>query len=187
MVDNERVELPYDWRVIADKLDIKGYDRTLLACHFDGIYNLYNVLAMVDTGMTTDWHKVTDKTRSSRYRIHQGKLEYTRCNGKVIAPKVRKRSKNDTKHRNYYLVLGTSYMHRLAAQTVYNELGINVDGYKVHHRLIDETATIKGNSLGYLVVLTDEEHSRLHYLLNAIIDYVEDYISGQINLFDIVD
>lgn len=187
MVDNERVELPYDWRVIADKLDIKGYDRTLLACHFDGIYNLYNVMLMIDTGMTTDWLKVTDKARSSRYRIDKGRLVYTRCNGKMVAPRVRKRSKNDTKHRNYYLVLGTSYMHRLAAQAVYSELGIDVGKFKVHHRLIDETATIKGNSLEYLCVLTDGEHTRLHQLLNYIIEYVRNYISGQIDLFDVVD
>lgn len=186
MIDNQRVELPYEWHVIADKLGIKGYDKTLLSIHFDGAGSLYNELRATGN-MTTDWLKVTDNARSSKYRLYRGKLEYIKSSGKALKAHVRERAKSDTKHRNYYLTYSHYYMHRLMAQAVYDKIGKSVDGLKIHHRLIDETATLKGNSLGYLVVLTDEEHSRLHYLLNAIIDYVEDYISGQINLFDIVD
>lgn len=183
MVDNQRVELPYEWHVIADKLGIKGYDRTLLAIHFDGVANLDSELR--ETGsMSTEWLKVSDSARSSKYRLYRGKLQYVKCNNKALKPRVRERAKSDSKHRNYYLAYSHYYIHRLVAQAVYSKIGKSVDGLKIHHRLIDETATIKGNSLGYLVVLTDEEHSRLHYLLNIIIKYVRDYISGQTNLFD---
>lgn len=68
--------------------------------------------------------------------------------------------------------------------TVYNELNKSLDGLEVHHRLMDATATIQGNSIQYLAVLTYEEHDRLHYLLRLITDYVSDIISGQVNLFD---
>lgn len=181
------MELPYEWQVIADKLELKGYDRTLLSIHFDGIASLYNELKSVDSGMTTAWLKITDKPRSSKVRLYQGKLEYVKSNGKALKPRLHIRSKNDTKHRNSYIAYSHYYMHRLTAMTVYNELSKSLDGLVIHHRLMDETATIQGNSLPYLVVLDDEEHTRLHKLLNMIIDYVRDYISGQINLFDMID
>lgn len=183
MIDNQRVELPYEWHVIADKLGIKGYDRTLLSIHFDGVASLYNELRATGN-MSTEWLKVSDGARSSKYRLYRGKLQYVRSNGKALKPRVRERAKSDSKHRNYYLTYSHYYLHRLMAQAVYSKTGKSIDGFKIHHRLIDETATSKGNSLGYLVVLTDEEHSRLHYLLRLIIDYVSDYISGQMNLFD---
>lgn len=172
--------------MIADKLELKGYDRTLLSIHFDGAGSLYNVMRATGS-MMTDWFKVTDGARSSRYRLYRGKLQYITSNGKALKAHVRERAKSDSKHRNYYLTYSHYYMHRLMAQAVYDKIGKSIDGLKIHHRLIDETATIKGNSLGYLVVLDDEDHNRLHKLLNMIIDYVRDYISGQINLFDIVD
>lgn len=184
MIDNQRVQLPTTWQGIADKLGIQGYDRTLLSIHFDGVASLYNDLKSVDTGMTTTWLKLTDKPRASKVRLNHGKLEYVKCNGKALKPRVRIRSKNDSKHRNSYIAYSHYYMHRLTAMVVYNELDKSLDGLEVHHRLMDATATIQGNSIQYLTVLTHEEHDRLHYLLRLISDYVSDIISGQINLLD---
>lgn len=176
--------MPYSWQVIADKLGITGYDKTLLSIHFDGVASLYNELKSVDSGMTTAWLKVTDKQRSSKVRLNHGKLEYIKSNGKALKPRLHIRSKNDTKHRNSYITYSHYYMHRLTAMVAYNELNKSLDGLVIHHRLMDETATIQGNSLGYLVVLTEDEHYRLHYLLRLISDYVSDMLSGQVNLFD---
>lgn len=53
------------------------------------------------------------------------------------------------------------------AQAVYSKTGKSVNGFKIHHRLIDETATAKGNSLGYLVVLTNEKFNK-----NSTLDMV---------------
>lgn len=172
------------WQGIADKLGIQGYDRTLLSIHFDGVASLYSELKSVDTGMTTAWLKLTDKPRTSKVRLKHGKLEYAKCNGKALKPRVRIRSKNDSKHRNSYIAYSHYYMHRLTAMVVYNELNKSLDGLVIHHRLIDETATIQGNSIQYLAVLTEDEHYRLHYLLRLISDYVSDVVSGQVNLFD---
>ena len=184
MIDNQRVQLPTTWQGIADKLGIQGYDRTLLSIHFDGVASLYSELKSVDTGMTTTWLKLTDKPRTSKVRLNHGKLEYVKCNGKALKPRVRIRSKNDSKHRNSYIAYSHYYMHRLTAMAVYNELDKSLDGLEVHHRLMDATATIQGNSIQYLTVLTYEEHDRLHYLLRLITDYVSDMITGQVNLLD---
>ena len=146
--------------------------------------SLYNELKSVDTDMTTAWLKLTDKPRASKVRLYHGKLEYVKCNNKALKPRVRIRSKNDSKHRNSYIAYSHYYMHRLTAMTVYNELDKSLDGLEVHHRLMDATATIQGNSIYYLAVLTYEEHDRLHYLLRLITDYVSDMITGQVNLFD---
>lgn len=184
MIDNQRVQLPTTWQGIADKLGIQGYDRTLLSIHFDGVASLYNELKSVDTDMTTAWLKLTDKPRASKVRLNHGKLEYVKCNGRALKPRIRIRSKNDSKHRNSYIAYSHYYMHRLTAMAVYNELNKSLDGLVIHHRLIDETATIQGNSIHYLAVLTEDEHYRLHYLLRLISDYVSDVVSGQVNLFD---
>lgn len=183
MINNERVQLPTTWQGIADKLGIQGYDRTLLSIHFDGVASLYNELRATES-MTTAWLKLTDKPRASKVRLNHGKLEYVKCNGRALKPRVRIRSKNDSKHRNSYIAYSHYYMHRLTAMTVYNELDKSLDGLEVHHRLMDATATIQGNSIQYLTVLTYEEHDRLHYLLRLITDYVSDMITGQVNLFD---
>lgn len=172
------------WQGIADKLGIQGYNRTLLSIHFDGVASLYSELKSVDTGMTTAWLKLTDKPRTSKVRLNRGKLEYVKCNGKALKPRVRIRSKNDSKHRNSYIAYSHYYMHRLTAMAVYNELDKSLDGLVIHHRLIDETATIQGNSIQYLTVLTEDEHYRLHHLLRLITDYVSDMITGQVNLSD---
>lgn len=184
MIDNQRVQLPTTWQGIADKLGIQGYDRTLLSIHFDGVASLYNELKSVDSNISTAWLKLTDKPRTSKVRLNNGKLEYVKCNGRALKPKVRIRSKNDSKHRNSYIAYSHYYMHRLTAMVAYNELNKSLDGLEVHHRLLDATATIQGNSIQYLTVLTYEEHDRLHYLLRLITDYVSDIISGQVNLLD---
>ena len=145
---------------------------------------MYNELKSVNSDISTAWLKLTDKPRTSKVRLNKGKLEYVKCNGRALKPKVRIRSKNDSKHRNSYIAYSHYYMHRLTAMTVYNELNKSLDGLEVHHRLMDATATIQGNSIHYLAVLTYEEHDRLHYLLRLITDYVSDIISGQVNLFD---
>lgn len=55
----------------------------------------------------------------------------------------------------------------------------DLKGLEIHHRLIDETATEKGNQLCNLVLLSKSEHTRLHNLLNKISDYVA---SGAVQL-----
>ncbi|MBC6925043.1 hypothetical protein [Ligilactobacillus salivarius] len=156
----------------------------MLSIHFDGVASLYSELKSVNTDISTAWLKLTDKPRTSKVRLNNGKLEYVKCNGKALKPRVRIRSKNDSKHRNSYIAYSHYYMHRLTAMVAYNELNKSLDGLEVHHRLMDATATIQGNSIQYLAVLTYEEHDRLHYLLRLITDYVSDIISGQVNLLD---
>lgn len=88
--------------------------------------------------------------------------------------KVMLRAKSDNR-RNMYLHIGQNhYLHRVVAQTVYNELNKSFDGFyndfdmEIHHRLIGETGTIQGNQLQNLTVLTDKDHKRLHKLLHDI-------------------
>ena len=97
---------------------------------------------------------------------------------KTLKAKIHARSKHD-KHKNNYLSVGCDYVHRLKAKAVLAAIGKNLNGsYKIHHRLIDETATAKGNSLQYLVVMTDKDHNRLHYLLKIIAAYVQGSIEN---------
>ena len=76
------------------------------------------------------------------------------------------RAKSD-KHSNTYLVIRQNhYLHKVTAQLVCNELNKSLNGLEIHHRLIDETGTVKGNQLQNLTVLTDTDHKRLHKLLH---------------------
>lgn len=127
---------------------------------------------------STDWIKLTKDKRSSKIRLKNGKLIYKTYYDKELKAKIHARSKHD-KHRNNYLSVGSDYVHRLKAKAVYTAIGRNLDGsFKIHHRLIDETATAKGNSLQYLVVLSDKDHTRLHYLLKIIAAYVQGSIGN---------
>lgn len=49
---------------------------------------------------------------------------------------------------------------------------MNFRGLVVHHRLIDKTSTIQGNSLDNLVVMNELDHAALHKALDKIGDYV---------------
>ena len=128
---------------------------------------------------STDWIKIDNKSKkSSRIRLKNGKLIYKTFYDKQLKPYLHARSKHD-KHRNNYLYIGSDYVHRLKAKAVLAALGRNLDGsFKIHHRLIDETATVKGNSLPYLVVMTDKDHNRLHSLLKLLAAYVQGSIKG---------
>lgn len=127
---------------------------------------------------STNWIKLTKDKRSSKIRLKNGKLIYKTYYDKQLKAKIHARSRND-KHRNNYLSVGCDYVHRLKAKAVYAAIGRNLDGsYKIHHRLIDETATVKGNSLQYLVVMTDKDHTRLHSLLKLLAAYVQGSIES---------
>ena len=133
---------------------------------------------------STDWIKIDNKSKkSSRIRLKNGKLIYRTFYDKQLKPYLHARSKRD-KHRNNYLYIGSDYVHRLKAKAVLAALGRNLDGsYKIHHRLIDETATVKGNSLQYLVILSDKDHTRLHYLLKIMAAFIQGNITSyQLNL-----
>ena len=133
---------------------------------------------------STDWIKIDNKSKkSSRIRLKNGKLIYETFYDKQLKPYLHARSKHD-KHRNNYLYIGSDYVHRLKAKAVLAALGRNLDGsYKIHHRLIDETATVKGNSLQYLVILSDKDHTRLHYLLKIMAAFIQGNITSyQLNL-----
>ncbi|MBE7388264.1 hypothetical protein [Ligilactobacillus salivarius] len=132
---------------------------------------------------STDWIKLTKDKRSSKIKLKNGKLIYKTYYDKELKAKIHARSRND-KHKNNYLSVGSDYVHRLKAKAVCAAIGRSLDGsYKIHHRLIDETATVKGNSLQYLVVLSDKDHTRLHYLLKLLAAYVQGSIeSYQLNL-----
>lgn len=149
-----------------------GYDLTLLACHFDGISSLESDLSNANKDLTTDWIKLSNSKRSSKYKLDHGSIKYVTSVGKEIKATVKARSKHD-KHNNYYLSYGNHYVHRLAAKAVMQVTNDTRDikRLEIHHRLIDETATEKGNQLCNLVLLTKSEHTRLHYLLNKISDY----------------
>lgn len=133
---------------------------------------------------STDWIKIDNKSKkSSRIRLKNGKLIYKTFYDKQLKPYLHARSKHD-KHRNNYLYIGSDYVHRLKARAVYAALGKQLKGgCKIHHRLVDETATEKGNSLPYLVVLSDKDHTRLHYLLKIMAAFIQGNITSyQLNL-----
>lgn len=129
--------------------------------------------------LSTDWIKLDDKSKkSSKIRLKNGKLIYKTFYDKQLKPYLHARSKYD-KHRNNYLYIGSDYVHRLKAKAVLAAIGRSLDGsFKIHHRLIDETATAKGNSLPYLIVMTDKDHNRLHSLLKLLAAYVQGSIKG---------
>lgn len=180
IVDHERVQLERSWKETAKELGIKGYDLTLLACHFDGISSLESSLSNVSKDLSTNWIKLSNTSWSSKYKLDHGSIKYVTSVGKEIKATVKARSKHD-KHNNYYLAYGSHYVHRLAAKAVMQATNDTRDlkGLEIHHRLIDETATEKGNQLCNLVLLSKSEHTRLHYLLNKISDYVA---SGAVQL-----
>lgn len=180
LIDNERVELPTAWQNIANRMELCLYDRLLLAIHFDGIDSLYQELMRKDKTLCTEWIKTKAKKYPSKYRINQGKLEYRRHSGTKLQPYIKGRAWND-KHINMYLCIGKEYVHRMTAQAVRDIKKLPKE-LRVHHRLIDETATLKGNSLPYLTVMTEKEHDRLHYLLREMAQYVKGNYIQQIEL-----
>ena len=129
-------------------------------------------------GCSTDWIKLNNGKRSSKIKLKNGKLIYKTHYDKQLKAKIHVRSRHD-KHRNNYLSVGCDYVHRLKAKAVYAAIGKDLkNGCKIHHRLIDETATAKGNSLPYLVVLSDKDHTRLHYLLKIMAAFIRGNITS---------
>lgn len=127
---------------------------------------------------STDWIKLNSGKRSSKIKLQNGKLIYKTHYNKPLKAKIHVRSKHD-KHKNNYLSVGSDYVHRLKARAVYAALGKQLKGgCKIHHRLVDETATEKGNSLPYLVVLSDKDHTRLHYLLKIMAAFIQGNITS---------
>lgn len=167
-----------NWQAIAKGLGLSKHDIKLLDQHFNGTNSLYQVMIESKSCSSTDWIKLTKDKRSSKIRLKNGKLIYKTYYDKELKAKIHARSRND-KHKNSYLSVGSDYVHRLKAKAVYAAIGRNLDGsFKIHHRLIDETATVKGNSLQYLVVLSDKDHTRLHYLLKIIAAYIQGSIEN---------
>lgn len=146
--------------------------------HFDGSNSLYQKIMEKTNGCSTDWIKLNSGKRSSKIKLKNGKLIYKTHYDKPLKAKIHVRSKHD-KHKNNYLSVGSDYVHRLKAKAVYAAIGKDLkNGCKIHHRLIDETATEKGNSLPYLVVLSDKDHSRLHYLLKIMAAFIQGSIGN---------
>lgn len=167
-----------NWQAIAAALGLSKHDIRLLDQHFNGTNSLYQLMIESKSCSSTDWLKLTNDKRSSKIKLKNGKLIYKTYYDKELKAKIHARSKHD-KHKNNYLSVGCDYVHRLKAKAVYAAIGRNLDGsYKIHHRLIDETATVKGNSLQYLVVLSDKDHTRLHSLLKLLAAYVQGSIKG---------
>lgn len=168
-----------NWQDIAKGLGLSKHDIKLLDQHFNGTNSLYQLMIESKSCCSTDWIKVDNKSKkSSKIKLKNGKLLYETWYKKPLKAKIHARSKND-KHKNNYLSVGSDYVHRLKAKAVLAAIGKNLNGsYKIHHRLIDETATAKGNSLPYLVVMTDKDHTRLHYLLKLLAAYVQGSIEN---------
>ena len=167
-----------NWQAIAKTIGLSKKDIKLLDQHFNGTNSLYQLMIESKSCSSTDWINLTSDKRSSKIRLKNGKLIYKTHYDKELKAKIHARSKHD-KHRNNYLSVGSDYVHRLKAKAVYTAIGRNLDGsFKIHHRLIDETATAKGNSLPYLVVMTDKDHTRLHYLLKLLAAYVQGSIEN---------
>ena len=171
VIGGERVQLPTEWQNIANDMELCLYDRLLLAIHFDGLDSLYQELMRKDKALSTEWIKTKAKKYPSKYRIYKGKLEYRRHSGTKLQPYIKGRAWND-KHINTYLCISKDYVHRYMAQAVRGVKKLPKE-LRVHHRLLDETATLKGNSLPYLTVMTEKEHDRLHYLLKEIAQYIK--------------
>lgn len=173
VVGSNRIELPRKWREIAEELEFTDYQKILLGMHFGGSNTLESELEYYSKDLTTDWFNLSDDPRCSKARLYHGKVQYKTYKGEYLKPHIKQRSNNDN-HRNVYLSYGHIYLHRLKAWLVYQTIGADMDlkGLVVHHRLTDETATIQGNSLDNLVVLTEFEHELLHKLLDKIGDYV---------------
>lgn len=173
VVGSNRIELPRKWREIAEELEFTDYQKILLGMHFGGANTLESELEYYSEDLNTDWFNLSDDPRSSKARLYHGKAQYKTYKGEYLKPRIKQRSINDN-HKNMYLSYGTTYLHRLKAWLVYQTIGADMDlkGLVVHHRLTDETATIQGNSLENLVVLTEFEHELLHKLLDKIGDYV---------------
>lgn len=167
-----------NWQAIAKTIGLSKHDIKLLDQHFNGTNSLYQLMIESKSCCSTEWLKLTNDKRSSKIRLKNGKLIYKTYYDKELKAKIHARSKHD-KHRNNYLSVGCDYVHRLKAKAVYAAIGRNLDGsFKIHHRLIDETATVKGNSLQYLVVMTDKDHTRLHSLLKLLAAYVQGSIES---------
>ena len=160
------------WREIAADLGYKGDDMTLLSKHFEGESTLLKDLSKVSKDLTTNWHKIKDHAKSSMVRIYRGKVQYKTYQGKYIKPHVKIRSSKD-KHINCYLVFGKAiYLHKAAAYAIAKEQGFGgfYSDFDLvsHHRLIGESATLAGNQLEKLVLMTVKDHSRLHAILKNI-------------------
>lgn len=174
VVGSNRIELPRNWREIANELEFTDYEKTLLSMHFVGSNTLESELEYYSKDLTTDWFNLSNDPRTSKVRLYHGQVQYKTHKGDYIRPHIKQRSNNDN-HRNMYLSYGHIYLHRLKAWLVYQTVGANIDlkGLVVHHRLTDETSTIQGNSLDNLVVLTEWEHATLHKALDKITDYAQ--------------
>lgn len=171
MIDGQRVELQ-DWRGIAEDLAYSDKDITLLDQHFTGSNTLLNDLKAIREDLTTNWCKLKDHEKSSMVRICRGKVQYKTYQGKYIKPHVKIRSSKD-KHINCYLVFGKAiYLHKAAAYAIAKERGYKgfYSDFDLvsHHRLIGESATLAGNQLDKLVLMTVKDHLRLHAILKNI-------------------
>ena len=172
IVNGQQVELPTEWRVLAADLGYKGDDLKLLEYHFDGASTLLKDLSKVSDDLTTNWYKVKDHAKSSLVRIYRGKVQYKTYQNKYIKPQIKVRSSKDKHINSYYCYSNKVYLHKAAAYVIAKEHGF--DGFYTnfdmiaHHRLIGESATLAGNQLDKLVLMTVKDHLRQHAILKNI-------------------
>ena len=175
VVGSNRIKLPKSWYEIATELELSEREKMLLSMHFDGYSTLESELYMYSKDLTTQWYKLEYSKYSSSVRLYHGSLEYRTYKGDIVKPHIKQRSHNDN-HKNMYLCYSNGeYLHRLKAKVVYRTIGasMNFKGLVVHHRIVNETSTIQGNSLDNLVVLTEWEHAALHKALDKIVNYIQ--------------
>lgn len=158
--------------MLAADLGIKGDDLKLLEYHFDGESTLLKDLSKVSKDLTTNWHKIKDHAKSSLVRIYRGKVQYKTYQGKYIKPQIKVRSSKDKHINSYYCYSNKVYLHKAAAYVIAKERGYKgfYSDFDLvsHHRSIGESATLAGNQLDKLVLMTVKDHLRLHAILKNI-------------------
>lgn len=145
-------------------MKLNDEDIQLLRMHFDGNDSLYYELRELRNGFNT---KAIPLDKGKAW-ISKGRLETRQKNMKPYKAKVMIRAKSDKRTKMYLYIGQNHYLHRVVAQTVYNELNKSLDNMQVHHRLIDKTLTKKANTIPFLTVMKRQDHLRLHYLLHEM-------------------
>lgn len=159
---NRRYYLNREWIAIAQEMKLSEDDIRLLRSHFDGVDSLYYELRELRNGFNTKPMTID----GGKAWIEKGLLIAVTKGKKPYRVKTMLRAKGDRRKTMYLYIGQKHYLHRIVAQTVYNELNKSLDNKQVHHRLIDKTLTKKANMIPYLVVMKRQDHIRLHQLLH---------------------
>lgn len=162
--ENKRYYLNREWIAIAQEMKLSEDDIDLLRMHFDGNNSLYYELRELRNGFNTKVMKLD----GGKAWIEKGLLVAVTKGMKSYRVKTMIRAKSDNRKTMYLYIGQNHYLHRVVAQTVYNELNKSLDNMQVHHRLIDKTLTRKANTIPFLTVMKRQDHLRLHYLLHKM-------------------